>query len=130
MLGKGAFGKVSLALHKLAKRLVAIKALNKQLLDDASRKKVLNEVTILSQIRHDNIVKLYETMELGKHVLMVMEMCAGGDLLGYVRKRKRLDEPTAKLMFKQIVDGLDYLHRHNVIHRDIKLDNILLHANG
>jgi serine/threonine protein kinase len=69
-------------------------------------------------------------MELGKHVLMVMEMCAGGDLLGYVRKRKRLDEPTAKLMFKQIVDGLDYLHRHNVIHRDIKLDNILLHANG
>jgi serine/threonine protein kinase len=48
MLGKGAFGKVSLAMHKIAKRLVAIKALNKQLLDEASRKKLLNEVCILS----------------------------------------------------------------------------------
>jgi serine/threonine protein kinase len=57
MLGKGAFGKVNLAMHKLANRLVAIKALNKKLLDDASRKKVLNEVNILSQTRHPNVVK-------------------------------------------------------------------------
>jgi serine/threonine protein kinase len=57
MLGKGAFGKVSLALHKLANRLVAIKVLNKSLLDEASRKKVLNEVNILSQLRHSNVVK-------------------------------------------------------------------------
>lgn len=57
-------------------------------------------------------------------------MCAGGDLLGYVRKRKRLDEITAKYIFKQVVEGLEYLHQHNVIHRDIKLDNILVHANG
>lgn len=69
-------------------------------MDENSRKKVLNEVGILNQIRHRNICKLFETFEVGKHVLMVMEMCAGGDLLLYVRKRKRLTEKTAKFLFK------------------------------
>jgi serine/threonine protein kinase len=57
MLGKGAFGKVSLAMHKLATSLVAIKFLNKKLLDEASRKKVMNEVNILSQTWHPHVVK-------------------------------------------------------------------------
>jgi serine/threonine protein kinase len=63
-------------------------------------------------------------------VMMVMEMCAGGDLLAYVRRRKRLSEPAARKMFKQLVDGLIYLNSKNIIHRDIKLDNLFLHANG
>jgi serine/threonine protein kinase len=59
-----------------------------------------------------------------------MEICAGGDLLNYVRKRRRLKEPVAKKIFKQILDGLCYIHSKSIAHRDIKLDNILLDGRG
>jgi serine/threonine protein kinase len=60
-----------------------------------------------------------------------MELCQGGDLLSYVRKRRKLKEVNAKYLFKQLVEGLNYIHTQKfVIHRDIKLDNILLDAKG
>jgi serine/threonine protein kinase len=55
-----------------------------------------------------------------------MELCSGGDLLNYVRKRRRLKEDVAKYIFKQVVDGLAYCHSKGIVHRDMKLDNILL----
>jgi serine/threonine protein kinase len=55
-----------------------------------------------------------------------MELCRGGDLLHYVRKRKKLDEDIAKILFKQLIEGIQYIHRKNVVHRDIKLENILI----
>jgi serine/threonine protein kinase len=54
----------------------------------------------------------------------------GGDLLNFVRKRKRLDEETAKVLFKQIIEGIGYIHSKKILHRDIKLDNILLDGKG
>jgi serine/threonine protein kinase len=62
--------------------------------------------------------------------MLVMELCAGGDLLNFVRKRKRLDEETAKVLFKQIIEGIGYIHSKKILHRDIKLDNILLDGKG
>jgi 5'-AMP-activated protein kinase catalytic alpha subunit len=59
-----------------------------------------------------------------------MEMCAGGDLLNYVRKRRRLKEIVAKRLFRQIVEGLGHIHSRSIVHRDIKLDNILLCGKG
>ena len=90
----------------------------------------MHEVGILLRLRHQSVVKLYETFETKKAMLLVMELCAGGDLLNYVRKRKKLDENTAKVIFKQIIEGLGYIHKKRVLHRDIKLDNILLDGNG
>ena len=55
-----------------------------------------------------------------------MELCAGGDLLNYVRKRRKLKEEVAKYVFKQVVEGLVYCHSKGIVHRDMKLDNILL----
>ena len=63
-------------------------------------------------------------------MLYVEELCAGGDLLTYVRKRKKLNEPIAKVILKQILDGIYYCHSKNILHRDIKLDNILLNDEG
>ena len=82
------------------------------------------------RMRHKNIVKIYETIEGEKHIIIVMELCAGGDLLNYVRKRRRLKEPFAQVIFKQIIDGLCYIHSKCIAHRDIKLDNILLDGKG
>jgi len=101
MLGKGAFGKVSLGMHKLTRKLVAIKSINKEYLSEEKQKnKVMHEVGILLRMRHPSVVKLFETFETGRHILLVMELCAGGDLLNYVRKRKKLDENCAKVLFK------------------------------
>lgn len=132
MLGRGAFGKVCLGMHKLTRKLVAIKSINKEYLSEEKQKnKVMHEVGILLRLnRHPNVVKLFETFETGRHILLVMELCAGGDLLNYVRKRKKLDEETAKYLFKQLIEGLGYLHTRNILHRDIKLDNILLDGKG
>jgi serine/threonine protein kinase len=90
----------------------------------------MQEVVILKRTRHRNVVRLYEFFETQKHILFVIELCAGGDLLNYVRKRRRLKEDVAKCIFKQIIEGLAYCHSKSILHRDIKLDNILLDSEG
>ena len=131
MLGKGAFGRVNWGLHRLTRRLVAVKAINMEFMkDESSKKKMNNEISILKILRHPNVVKLLETFDTDKHHLIVMELCPGGDLLNYVRKRRKLNEKYAKFVFKQIMEGLAYLHDNGVVHRDIKLDNILLDGHG
>jgi len=131
VLGRGAFGKVNLAMQKLVRKLVALKSLNKEALTDVEQKtKLMKEVNLLLKLRHNHVVKIYETIETEKHIIIVMELCAGGDLLNYVRKRRKLKEPYAQKIFKQIIDGLCYTHAKLVAHRDIKLDNILLDGRG
>ena len=101
MLGRGAFGKVNLAMHKLVRKLVALKSLNKEVLtDEAHKAKLMKEVNLLLKMRHNHVVKIYETIETDKHIIIVMELCAGGDLLNYVRKRRKLKEPFAQKIFK------------------------------
>lgn len=85
---------------------------------------------MLLKLRHNHVVKIYETIETEQQIVIVMEICAGGDLLNYVRKRRKLKEPVAKKIFKQILDGLCYIHSKSIAHRDIKLDNILLDGRG
>ena len=90
----------------------------------------MKEVNILKQLRHQSVIRLFETFETDKHILFVIELCTGGDLLNYVRKRRKLKEPVAKHAFKQILEGLFHCHSKSILHRDIKLDNILLNAEG
>ena len=104
LIGKGAFGKVTLGIHKLTGRYVAIKAIDKAFLQDTySKKKVLQEVYILKKIAHQNVIRLFEVFETPKHVLLVMEYAGG---------------------------GLAHCHCRSVLHRDIKLDNILMDSDG
>lgn len=63
-------------------------------------------------------------------MLIVIELAAGGDLLSYVRKRRTLKEEVAKSLFKQLVTALSYCHQKGIVHRDIKLDNLLLTIDG
>lgn len=131
LLGKGAFGKVNLGMHKLTGKLVALKSIKKEFLgDEESKRKMMQEFAILRQLRHRNVIRLYETFESQKHIVFVIELCPGGDLLTYVRKRRRLNEDVARHVFRQLLDGLSYCHSKQVLHRDIKLDNALLSADG
>jgi len=131
MLGKGAFGKVNLGLHRLTRKLCAIKSINMDFMkEESQKKKIMNEINILKSLRHPNNIKILETFQTDKHHMIVMELCPGGDLLNYVRKRRKLSEKYAKFVFKQIMEGIAYLHENKVAHRDIKLDNILLDGHG
>lgn len=131
LLGKGAFGKVNLGMHKLTGKMVAIKSISKEYLtDEQSKNKVMQEFSILKQLRHPSVIRLYETFESAKHILFVMELCSGGDLLNYVRKRKKLNENMAKFVFKRLIEGLEHCHSKSILHRDIKLDNVLINGVG
>ena len=128
LLGKGAFGKVNLALHILTGRLVAIKSINKKIIQNEIQKnKIKLETNIMKRLaNHNNIVKFFECYETKKHICLVMEYICAGDLLSYIKKRGVLQEPVAKFIFKQIILALKCIHENNIVHRDIKLDNILI----
>ena len=127
LIGKGAFGKVLLGIHKLTDKYVAIKSIHKDYMkDEFSKRKVFQEVYILKKIRHANVIRLLEVFEDSKQLFIVMEYARHGDLLNYVKKKHHLAESEARKIFKQIVFGLGHIHSRGVLHRDIKLDNILL----
>jgi serine/threonine protein kinase len=94
---------VNLCIHKLSEKLVAIKSLDKQYLkSEHNNSKLQNEIAILSLLKHKNVISLYETFSTQSLLLIVIELCIGGDLLSYVRKRRKLSEPVAKLAFRQV----------------------------
>ena len=126
LLGKGAFGKVNLALHLASGRLVAIKSFNKKkLTTKRAKRKIKTEIEALSKLRNPFCTQIYDYFETDTHILIVMEYVCG-DLLGFIRKRAKISEPTAKIIFKQIIKGLQYIHKKKIVHRDIKLDNVLI----
>lgn len=105
VIGKGAFGKVNLCVHKLSEKLVAIKSLHKEYLRrNNNNSKLRREISLLKSITHKNVVRLYETFSNENHLLIVTELCSGGDLLSYVKKRRKLTESVAKFTFKQVLN--------------------------
>ena len=128
LIGQGAFGKVNLGLNILTGRIVAIKSFNKQTLNknNENKKKILYEIDLMKKLNHSNITKILENFETEKYILIIMEYINGGNLFSFVKKRRKLSEKTAKFLFKQIIQGIKYIHSKNIVHRDIKLENILI----
>lgn len=126
-LGKGAFGKVYLGLHRLTGLKVAIKTIDKSIIEDErTRKKVFQEVYVMKKVNHQNVIRLLEVFESSKHLMIVLEYAGGGDLLQLVKSRGFLSENEGKSIFSQVVDSVKACHNKNIIHRDVKLDNILI----
>ena len=130
ILGRGAFGKVNLALHVLSGYLVAMKSFNKNK-KNFPLYKIKNEITIMKKLRnHKGIVKLLEAFENDKYYFIIMENVIGGSLLNAINKMGRLPESLAKNIFRQLMETIKYIHSKGIVHRDIKPDNILLNLNN
>lgn len=112
----------------LTNRVVAIKCLEKRLVKDESRKnKIMHELLMFKTLSgHPNIIQIYEVFENSKYFFFVMEYASGGDLLQKMKKEGRLTEKYARSIFIQLLRGLKHTHYHKILHRDIKLDNVLL----
>jgi len=131
VVGKGSFGKVNLCLHKLTGKLLAMKSLPIQYLSTKGNKdKFYNEIEMLRMLKHKNVIRLYETFKAKNLLIIVLELCGGGNLLDYIKKRKTIAEPVAKIAFKQILEAVAYCHSKGITHRDIKLENILINEEG
>lgn len=128
MLGKGAFGQVYEAQITGTSHHVAVKIIEKRSLKSEEMvRRVKNEVTIHYQLRHPNILELYHFFEDASHVYLVTEVCSHGELYQYMQKKQgKLEASAARRLFRDIALGMDYLHAHGIIHRDLKLSNILL----
>ena len=132
LIGQGAFGKVNLGLNVLTGRVVAIKSFNKLNLNSNSEnmKKILYETNLMKKLNHPNITKILELFEEKEYILIIMEYINGGNLFSFLKKHRKVSEKTAKLLYKQIILGIKYMHEKNIVHRDIKLENILIDLNN
>ncbi|KAI3631180.1 hypothetical protein MIR68_010670 [Amoeboaphelidium protococcarum] len=125
-LGEGEFGKVKLALTS-SMEPVAIKFIKKKMLTSSNRlKKVLREIRLLESSHHKHIVQLIQVLESEKYIGVVMEYASGGELFDYILKKRHLKESEAKRLFIQLISGVRYLHQNGIVHRDLKLENLLL----
>ncbi|XP_071113089.1 serine/threonine-protein kinase MARK2-like isoform X1 [Haliotis cracherodii] len=127
-LGEGSFAKVKEALHIPTGEKVAIKVIDKKRAksDTYVRKNLRREGRLLQMVRHQNVVQLLEIMETENSYYLVTELCQHGDLMDYICKRKKLEEKEVRRYIRQIVSAVDYLHRAGILHRDLKIENLLL----
>ncbi|XP_018087563.1 MAP/microtubule affinity-regulating kinase 3 isoform X4 [Xenopus laevis] len=127
-IGKGNFAKVKLARHILTGREVAIKIIDKTQLNPTSLQKLFREVRIMKILNHPNIVKLFEVIETEKTLYLVMEYASGGEVFDYLVAHGRMKEKEARAKFRQIVSAVQYCHQKQIVHRDLKAENLLLDA--
>ncbi|XP_004700169.2 NUAK family SNF1-like kinase 2 [Echinops telfairi] len=129
-LGKGTYGKVKKA-RESSGRLVAIKSIRKdRIRDEQDLRHIRREIEIMSSLNHPHIIAIHEVFENSSKIVIVMEYASRGDLYDYISERQRLRERDARHFFRQIVSAVSYCHQNGVVHRDLKLENILLDANG
>jgi len=128
-LGEGSFSKVELAKHLILNKRLALKVIKVGEIEDQYVKKNLHrESAIMAKLNHPNVVRLYEVCSHVEFFCLAMDYYSGGNLCDLVCQSdsSKIEEKTAKVYFNQIVNGLNYIHKQGIIHRDIKLENIFL----
>uniref|UniRef100_A0A8C6KL00 non-specific serine/threonine protein kinase n=1 Tax=Nothobranchius furzeri TaxID=105023 RepID=A0A8C6KL00_NOTFU len=128
MINKGSFAKVMEGLHTGVGEKVAIKVIDKKKArqDSYVLRNLKREPRIHQMVRHPHIVVLLETLETENSYYLVMELCAGGDLMDRVCDKRRLEEREVRRYTRQILSAVDHLHKHGIVHRDLKIENFLL----
>ncbi|KAL3871723.1 hypothetical protein ACJMK2_039706 [Sinanodonta woodiana] len=125
MIGEGAYGKIFIS--TVGNINVAVKIISKKGKSNEYLEKFLpRELEAASKLKHENIINVFDVMESKNSVYIVMELAQGGDLLDKITEEGPLSKEEAQKIFKQIVEAVEYMHRQNMAHRDLKLENILL----
>ncbi|NXN47376.1 NUAK2 kinase, partial [Rhinoptilus africanus] len=110
---------------------VAIKSIRKdKIKDEQDLVHIRREIEIMSSLNHPHIIAVHEVFENSSKIVIVMEYASKGDLYDYISERQRLTEQEARHFFRQVVSAVYYCHKNGIVHRDLKLENILLDANG
>ncbi|VDM37208.1 unnamed protein product [Toxocara canis] len=128
-IGKGNYALVKLARHRVTKTEVAIKIVDKTRLDKENLAKVYREIDVLKMLNHPHIIKLYQVMETKNMLYLVTEYAPNGEIFDLIAKQRRLSEHSARDKFWQIISAVEYCHKLNIVHRDLKAENLLLDAN-
>eukprot|EP00639_Heterosigma_akashiwo_P010660 CAMPEP_0206383562 /NCGR_PEP_ID=MMETSP0294-20121207/14019_1 /ASSEMBLY_ACC=CAM_ASM_000327 /TAXON_ID=39354 /ORGANISM="Heterosigma akashiwo, Strain CCMP2393" /LENGTH=451 /DNA_ID=CAMNT_0053833637 /DNA_START=119 /DNA_END=1471 /DNA_ORIENTATION=+ len=139
LIGQGAFGKVYRGWHRISGQELAIKAYPLSALRQKEfRKAVRQETKLLQRVCHPGIIALYEVIQEKKSLYIITEYACGGSLKGLLRRKKSggeytegsFEEPEARRLFQQVAAAVAYMHHENIIHRDLKLENVLLDLTG
>ena len=124
-LGSGSFGNVYLAINKFTNEKVALKQIKKTSANLLSDGEIKDEIEILKKLDHPDIVRIIESFNTKNSYILITEYCEGGELFDQVKNQ--LSETQIAVIFRQLLSGLAYLHSNNIVHRDLKLENILIH---
>ncbi|CAG9312455.1 unnamed protein product [Blepharisma stoltei] len=125
-IGEGNYGTVFIGVHSESKQVVAAKSVLLGKLNPKLIKQMEAEIAVLKGSNCPSIIKLYDVLKTQNNIYLIMEFCAGGDLEHYVKIHGRVAEPLAKKWLSQLVEAFIYLQEKRIMHRDLKLANILL----
>ncbi|KAJ7267369.1 Pkinase-domain-containing protein [Mycena rebaudengoi] len=121
VIGEGAYGKVRMGTHRLTSVRVAIKQIPKAMSASLTR-----EIHHHRQLHHPHVTQMYEVIATESSIWIVTELCCGGELFDYLVEKGRLAEDETKIIFGQLCLAVAYLHGKGIVHRDLKLENVLL----
>ncbi len=125
VLGEGAYSVVYLARHRISKILRCVKKIKKSNFTKDQNESIMNEIKVLKQIDHPNILKIFEYYEKKNNLYLVTEHLDGGELFDRIEKYSKFSEKKAAYIFRQILCAVSYMHDKNIAHRDLKPENIL-----
>ena len=129
-VGEGTYGTVFKAKHKETKEIVALKRVRLDDEDEGVPSSALREICLLKELKHKNIVRLYDVLHSDRRLTMVFEFC-DQDLKKYFDSCKgKVDSNTVKSFMFHLLQGLQFCHSHNVLHRDLKPQNLLISKSG
>ncbi|KAF9788516.1 Pkinase-domain-containing protein [Thelephora terrestris] len=121
VIGEGTYGVVRLGTHRLTGTRVAVKQIPKAMSSTLTR-----EIHHHRQLHHPHVIQLYEVIATENHIWLVTELCSGGELFDYLVEKGRVSEAETRIIFGQLCLSVAYIHGKGILHRDLKLENVLL----